>query len=87
MSEEAPTYKIGIAMCTGTEHVHVEELPNATESNGRSGFGALANQTINGASWFVMKDFLREYACKKNQEDDTYLNEGQLRQLWKDFVL
>jgi len=87
MSDETPNYKIRIVMCTGTEGVWVEQVPGGNSvGNDSSGFGALANQTIDGASWFVTKDFLREYAWNKN-EDGSYLNEGQLRRLWKDFAV
>jgi hypothetical protein len=45
---EMPPYKMGIVMCKGTEHVHVEKLPDA--NGGNSGFGALANQTVEAAN-------------------------------------
>jgi len=59
-------------------------LPNAVK--GSYGYGVLANQTMGGASWFVIKDFLREYASEKN-EDGEYLDEGALRKLWKDYAV
>jgi len=86
-SEETPTYKVRIVMCTGTEGVFVEQVPGGNSArNASSGFGALANQTTGGASWFLTKDFLKENAWKKN-EDGSFLNEGQLRQLWKEFAV
>ena len=87
MSEETPAYKIRLVMCLGTEGVWVEEVPGGNSmKTGSSGFGALANNTIAGASWSLTKDFLKENAWKKN-EDGSYLNEGQLRELWKDFAV
>lgn len=84
---EAPTYKMGIVMCMGTEHVHVEKVAQGhNDGHPNQGFGALANQPIGGACWALTKAFLREYAWKKN-EDGSYLDEGQLRQLWKDFAV
>lgn len=87
-------YKMAIVMCMGTEHVHVEALENNdSNSSGRTGtreqqqhFGFLSNQTIGGASWVLTKKFLRQYAWSKN-DDGSYLQEGQLRKLWRDFVL
>jgi hypothetical protein len=76
-------YKMGIVMCAGTEHVHMERLVNP---EGDNGFGSLTNNTINGASWFMTKKFLKEYAWGKN-DDGSFLNEGQLRQLWNQFVV
>jgi len=87
MSDDTPKYKIRIVMCMGTEGVWVEEVQGGNSTgNGSSGFGALADQTIAGASWFVTKDFLKEYAWKTS-EDGSHLNEGQLRQLWREFAV
>lgn len=56
------------------------------EGRGSTGFGALANKTIGGASWFLAKAFLKENAWNKD-DDGSFLNEGQLRRLWKNFAV
>lgn len=50
-------------------------------------YGSLANNLIEGCSWFATKDFLRKYAWTKTSDESSYLNEGQLRRLWKKFCL
>ena len=76
-------YKMGIVMCTGTEHVHMERLMNL---QGGNRFGSLSNNTMGGASWFMTSKFLKRYAWDKN-DDGSFLTEGQLRQLWQEFVV
>ena len=72
-------------MCTGTEHVHMEGL-KVEAGDDHKLFGSLSNQTMGGAMRFVIKKFLRKYAESKD-EDGNFLNEGQLRALWRDFVV
>ena len=86
-------YKIQLVTCSGTEGVHVEALnyPNPNIRNhprfADRGFGSLSNNLICGSSWFLTKPFLREHANSKNEEDGSFLNEGQLRALWKTYNL
>jgi hypothetical protein len=68
-------YKMGIVMCSGTEHVHVEAL----ENTGNHRFGSLNNQPINGASWFLTKKFLQQHAWDKNP-DGSFLEEAVANQ-------
>ena len=86
-------YKIIMKLCMGGEGVWVEALEqqeNGNEDRGDDGrmiVSSLNNNLIGGAQFCLTKDFLKEHAWDQNEEDGSYLNEGQLRKLWKEYAV
>ena len=86
--EKCYYFKVRLKTCVGTEAVFVEALdtstrggPNAVGSlRSPDGIASLSSMPIGGKQFDLLKPFLREHAGTQNQ-DGTYLNEGQLRVL------
>ena len=81
--EKGYYFKVSLEMCVGTVDVLVEALDGSTRG-GTNAVSSLSSPNRFGAQYELLKPFLKQHAGARNQ-DGTYVNEGRLRILWKEF--